>query len=124
MDAPLILIVDDDGILRDLCAEVLLAAGYQVSVATQGAEALTYTQRLQPALVLMDILMPVLDGLTACQHLKADPVTAQIPILLVSAQPQFANSAVPACADGVLAKPFTIYTLLARVQAFVACPAD
>lgn len=119
MDQRPILIVDDDGILRDMCAEALLYAGYQVIVATEGAEALTYTHRFQPALVLMDIRMPVLDGLSACQHLKANPVTANIPILLVSAHAQFTDPRVTACADGVLAKPFDIETLLTRVQELV-----
>jgi len=80
-----ILVVDDEALVRNMMCDGLAAAGYAVSAASSGEEAMTLVQAERPACILLDIMMPDLDGYDTCAALKADPKTASIPVLLVSA---------------------------------------
>jgi len=80
-----ILVIDDEALVRSMMCDGLAAAGYAVSAASSGEEALQVVQADRPECILLDIMMPDLDGYDTCAALKADPRTASIPVLLVSA---------------------------------------
>lgn len=120
MASPTILVVDDDPGIRAVCTDLLESEGYAVVPAGNGQEALTRTQTARPDVVLMDIMMPILDGVTACTRLKNDPSTARIPVALMSARGNLDRlSQELACCDAVLSKPFDIDQLLATVEQLV-----
>jgi CheY-like chemotaxis protein len=81
----IVLVVDDELLLRTMMSDGLEAAGHRVLTAASGEEALSMVKHEKPDCILMDILMPGLDGYATCAALKADPDTAHIPVLLVSA---------------------------------------
>ena len=81
-----VLVTDDSDDVR-LALQILLEdAGYEVIEATDGAEAVKLAQSDPPDLILMDVMMPVMDGFTALKHLKSDPVTKSIPVIMVTAR--------------------------------------
>ena len=80
-----ILVVDDEPLVRSMICDGLAAAGYAALAASSGEGALQVVQAERPACILLDITMPDLDGYDTCAALKADPQTASIPVLLVSA---------------------------------------
>jgi len=80
-----VLVVDDDEKNRRLLADMLDASGYTVRTANDGVEALEQAVAFQPEAILLDIMMPKMDGVEACRRLKADPATASIPVLLTTA---------------------------------------
>jgi CheY-like chemotaxis protein len=82
-----ILLVDDDPPSLDFLCEVLGSQGCTVFVATSGELALLTTARSLPDLVLLDVRLPGIDGIETCRRLKASPDTAEIPVLLISADP-------------------------------------
>jgi two-component system, OmpR family, alkaline phosphatase synthesis response regulator PhoP len=79
-----ILIVEDEADLLDLYQTKLIQAGHQVLIARNGAEGLVMVERHQPDLILLDILMPKLDGYTMLKKLKADKATKNIPVIIFS----------------------------------------
>lgn len=81
-----VLIVDDDPDMRSLYQLVLSNAGLEVIEARSGTEALSIVQSEMPALVLLDIMMPEMDGYEVCRQLRANPRSAKVPILLFSAR--------------------------------------
>lgn len=107
---PKILVVDDEALVRNMVCDGLAAAGYPVLTASSGEEALQVVEAERPACILLDIMMPDLDGYDTCAALKSDPKTASIPVLLVSAttNPQVMDLAKKAGAVGVLRKPVSI----------------
>lgn len=111
-----ILVVDDDAGIRDLLREVLVDCGYLVELAANGADALAAVRSDPPALVLMDLMMPILSGFEATAALKADAATAAIPIVAMSAGRtlQSLGPAVPV--DDYVAKPFDLPKLLATLE--------
>ena len=111
-----ILVADDQPQIRSLITAVL-GEGYQVIQADSGREALTVARKEMPDLVIMDILMPGMDGLTACSQLKADPATATIPVLVLTIIDYELNRrfAEDLGADGYITKPFTAEELRTAV---------
>ncbi len=85
---PRILVVDDNESLVRLVKGVLEREGYEILTAFDGVEGLELAQREQPNLIILDILMPRMDGYEVCQHLQADPRTQNIPILLLTVKGQ------------------------------------
>jgi len=81
---PVVLITDDDNALRSLLVMALKAEGYEIEEAINGEECLVKYARLQPDLVLLDALMPEMDGFRCCQHIRALPDRPQIPILMIT----------------------------------------
>jgi DNA-binding response OmpR family regulator len=115
MAGELILVVDDDPDTVDLLRCLLSDAGYEVAIA-DGDAALPLAQERQPHLILLDILLPGADGVEVIQRLRADPTTAHIPIIALSATPQWLP-ALPV--NDRLTKPFKLGHLLAKVRYWV-----
>jgi two-component system chemotaxis response regulator CheY len=108
-----ILVVDDTPEIRDLIADILTDEGYPVTCASNGSEALAIVERITPALVLLDLNMPVLDGRGFARALTDRSLS--IPILLLTAAGDAARCAQELGAIGLVAKPFTLGDLLAAV---------
>ena len=125
MSARTVLVVDDDDSIR-LVAEVALesVAGWKVLTAEGGAVGLELAAAHQPDVILLDVMMPGMDGPTTCRHLSEDPVTRDIPVILVTAKVQYRDR--EAWEDlpiaGVIPKPFDPMTLSADVSACSAGP--
>lgn len=81
-----ILIADDDNEMRETLSSMLEAEGYQVISAENGQEAIEMSRKELPALIMMDIHMPVMDGLRACKEIKADSVTKGIPVVMLTVE--------------------------------------
>ncbi len=113
-----ILIADDQAPIRSLITTVL-SKDYQVIQAATGTDALRMIREQKPDLVIMDILMPGMDGLTVCSQLKADPSTAKIPVLMLTIIDYELNRrfAENLGADGYITKPFTPDQLKQAVSA-------
>jgi len=81
-----ILIADDDNEMRETLSSMLEAEGYQVINAENGQEAVEMSRKELPALIMMDIHMPVMDGLRACKEIKTDSVTKGIPVVMLTVE--------------------------------------
>jgi diguanylate cyclase (GGDEF)-like protein len=117
-----IMVVDDQPDIRKLIEFHLKKIGYtQIIAAENGRQALDATARNIPDLVLMDIMMPVMDGLKTCAAFKKDPRLAEVPIIIVSALDDIRNKAAAygVGADDFLAKPLDTITLAARCRAVI-----
>jgi twitching motility two-component system response regulator PilH len=114
-----ILVVEDNQVDRSRLEKLLGDAGYQVSTAGNGTEALAAVKRSKPDLVLMDINMPGMDGFAATRALKGEAATKEIPVLLVTAKDQKADKAWGQMlgAQGYVTKPYTDEQLLSQVRA-------
>jgi two-component system alkaline phosphatase synthesis response regulator PhoP len=112
MDKRKILIADDEPSVR-LTVTRMLEKDYAVLEATDGVEAVAITKRERPHLILMDLMMPRMDGYTACSEIKADQVTKAIPVVMLTAVGHELNKkyAVEMGADGYITKPFAIQEL-------------
>ena len=112
---------DDDADIVRFVEVNLRLEGYQVVTARDGQEALTKALEIQPDVVLLDVLMPRIDGYTVCERLRADRRGAAIPVILVTANFITADQEVArqAGADDFVVKPFDPYELMARVKALI-----
>jgi CheY-like chemotaxis protein len=108
-----ILVVDDDDDLRELVAEILVEAGYRVVTASSGAEALVIMRSSAPAFIIMDLMMPRMNGWQLASTIDADPDLRDIPYGVVSAA--MPPPPPPAGAIAVLRKPLLTRELLATV---------
>jgi signal transduction histidine kinase len=113
-----ILIVDDTPANLGVLVETLGAAGYQLMVAEDGEEALTQTLQTRPDLVLLDVMMPGIDGFETCRRLKAQAHTRDIPVLFMTALNETADKVKAFAAGGVdyITKPIEHEEALARVR--------
>lgn len=113
-----ILIVDDEPNIASMLADVLTDAGYDIDTADNGRDALDAVHRDPPDLMLLDVQMPVLDGFAVASRLKADPATAAIPIIMLSAMEGRGARVIglESGAEEYLSKPFDQAELLARVR--------
>jgi CheY-like chemotaxis protein len=111
----LVLVVDDDLRFLQTIREVLQEDGYEVA-ASVGAQAVDVAGALWPDVILLDVMMPGMNGIDLSQHLRHHPRTATIPLIAISADPELLDSPLLAV-DGRLCKPFNneeLYGLLAR----------
>lgn len=117
-EKPLVLVVDDVPANRELLEEHLDRLGYDVRQARDGVEALELVAAEEPDLILLDIDMPRLDGITVCRRVKADPVTRLVPVVLLTAHQDRATRlrGLEAGADDFLTKPFDSAELLVRTK--------
>ena len=113
-----ILVVEDNEKNMKLFRDVLQATGYQMLEASSGGEALSLATERRPALVLMDIQMPDMDGIEALRRLRMDERTAAIPVLAVTAQAMRGDRErfIAAGFDGYLSKPIDVDELLETVR--------
>jgi len=118
----IVLIVDDEMFIVDFLTEVLEAVGYLV-YATADDAALQLARSVQPDVILLDILLPSMDGSALARLLRADPQTANIPIIAISALPDIRTHIARMDVDDYLAKPFDLGDLLDRVQHWQRQPA-
>jgi DNA-binding response OmpR family regulator len=116
-----ILVVEDEPILRDTIVYNLRAEGYDVLTAGDGATALDTAQRSRPDLVLLDVMLPVLDGLEVCRQLRQRGETTDVPILMLTARADETDKVVglELGADDYVTKPFSWRELRARVRALL-----
>jgi putative two-component system response regulator len=113
-----VLVVDDDPDARCLLSNILRAEGYSVHTESDGESALAALTRLQPDVVLLDVMMPDADGVEVCRRIKDNPETRLTPLLLVTALSGQRDRVrgLEAGADGFLTKPIDTSELLARVR--------
>ena len=114
-----ILVVDDEHDLVKLVKYHLEKEGYKVLTASNGEDALFLTRRERPELIILDIMLPGIDGLEVCKRLKADPELANIAIIMVTAKGEEVDITLglKLGADDYVTKPFSPKELLARIQA-------
>jgi len=118
---PLILVVDDSESNRDILDMRLRASGYEVIQAVDGEDALAVARREKPDLILLDVMMPKLDGFEVCRRLKADPALPFMPIILVTAKSDSKDivAGLDAGGDEYIAKPIDQAALMARVRSIL-----
>src|ERR1700730_16119260 len=112
-----ILVVDDEAILLETIAYNLEQAGYQVFTAADGASALEAARREKPDLLILDLMLPVIDGLEVCRQLRRDDEMSNTLILMLTAKSEEIDKVVglEVGADDYVTKPFGRHELLARV---------
>ncbi len=114
---PCILVVDDETDNRTLLALILRSEGFAVVTAATGEEALARVAEAPPDLILLDVMMPDLDGCQVAGRLRANPATRDLPIILVTARhDREAAMLLESKADSVLRKPFTRAEVCSRVR--------
>ena len=120
-ERPLILVVDDIEENIEIVRVRLEAQGYEIATAANGREALEQTRSLQPDLILLDIMMPEMDGIEVTKHLKSDENLRAIPIILLTAKSSIKDvvAGLDAGGDDYLTKPFEPATLVARVRSLL-----
>jgi two-component system alkaline phosphatase synthesis response regulator PhoP len=114
-----ILVVDDEEDILELVEYNLARQGFRVSPATTGEEAVAIARAQLPDLIVLDLMLPGVDGLDVCRILKNDPLTSQVPIIMLTAKTQEADvvTGLEVGADDYVTKPFSPRVLLARIRA-------
>ncbi|MDQ2808658.1 MAG: response regulator [Chloroflexota bacterium] len=117
-----LMVVDDEPMIRELCVDMLAGEGYDVITASNGREAVDLATSRRIDLVLMDIMMPVLDGLTACKMMHEDSRTRNLPVVIMSAAGNVRERMrdVQCLAAAILPKPFDFDELLQTVRYLTA----
>ena len=116
-----ILVVDDDVHVLKSITRVLEDADYEVLPASSGKEALEMIARQMPDMVILDIIMPEMDGIEVCRRIRADPFLARMPVLFLTAKgrPSDVAQGLDAGGDDFLVKPFEVIELPARIRALL-----
>jgi two-component system phosphate regulon response regulator PhoB len=114
-----ILVIEDDRSLAEVLTYNLKQAGYEVLVATDGQDGLLQAQIKSPDIVILDLMLPVIDGLDVCRRLRADASTRDMLILMLTAKSEESDQIVGFSlgADDYVAKPFSVKVLLERIKA-------
>lgn len=119
--SPKVLIVDDVPLNVELQKTYLLSAGYTVIVAMDGQEAMQKIEQEHPDLILLDVMMPKLNGFEVCKQIKSNPLTQFIPVVMVTALQEVEDKirGIEAGADDFISKPFNKMELMARVKSLL-----
>jgi two-component system, chemotaxis family, chemotaxis protein CheY len=121
MSSPLVLVVDDDPDILDAICDILEGEGYRVARARHGVEALDRVSQELPSVILLDLMMPVMDGLAFANALRQRPLPRRVPIVVISADGNPQRAAALG-AQAYLAKPFDIDALLSHVAHIAGQP--
>lgn len=118
MAKPTILVVDDEEDIRELISLNLTREGYEIIAVETGEEALAQARRGVATLIILDLMLPGIDGLEVCKRLKADPQTRPIPVVMLTAKGEEADivTGLELGADDYITKPFSGKVLVARVR--------
>jgi len=111
-----VLVVDDEWEIRDLLSQFLAEEGYEVILASNGEEAIELAERENPQVILLDIMMPDIDGIETCKRLKAKEKTRFIPVIMATALWDTYAEAIEAGAEDFVTKPFHLAELSFRVK--------
>ena len=113
----IILIVDDDPAGRQTLESILDGQGYRLEIAENGIEALEKARQLLPDVILLDVMMPGMDGFEVCGHIRSDPALAEIPVIMLTALDDKKSllDGLEAGADDYITKPYDRYELRARL---------
>lgn len=124
MTTPRILIVDDDPIIRHMLRMLLELEKYEVVEAGDGYDALRKVEEFQPDAMILDVMMPNMDGITACETIRAQPHMAHLPIIMLSGKtrPGAAEAGLAAGANVYLYKPMNTIQLLSNLRSLIASP--
>lgn len=119
---PRVLLVEDNEMNRDMLTRRLEKRGYSIVVAVDGAQGIATAQQLQPALILMDMSLPVMDGWAAASHLKSDPATRHIPVIGLSshAMAKDRERALAAGCNDYDTKPVDLERLITKIEQCLA----
>lgn len=114
-----ILIIEDDKALAEVLTYNLSRAGYEVLVARDGQDGLTQAQLKLPDLILLDVMLPVIDGLEVCRRLRSDPATRGTLVIMLTAKAEETDELIGFTlgADDYVTKPFSVKVLLERIKA-------
>jgi two-component system chemotaxis response regulator CheY len=118
-----ILVVEDDELLREALAEVLTDDGHEVRTATNGAEALGELERWEAEVIVLDLMMPVLDGFAFRDEQRRRDLRTDVPVLVLSAVRDLDGAAERIAAAASLPKPFRLEDVLASVSALLGARA-
>ena len=115
---PKILLVEDNEMNRDMLSSRLEKRGYALTIAVDGAQGVALAQSAHPDLILMDMSLPVIDGWEATKQLKADPATAGIPVIALTAHAMESDrqKAIAAGCDDFDTKPVELARLLVKIE--------
>jgi DNA-binding response OmpR family regulator len=121
MEKNRILIVEDEESLLKLESILLTSRGYRVTGVMDGMSALAEARRIRPDLIILDIMLPQMDGFEVCRQLKADPITAHIPVVMLTAKKnsQDMMSGQQAGCDAYITKPFKSSKILETIKHFL-----
>jgi two-component system alkaline phosphatase synthesis response regulator PhoP len=117
-----ILVIDDDAAILDMISQVLLDEGYEVVTASNGRTAIHYAVDYLPRLILLDLMMPEMNGWQVIEELRKYPETLSIPVILLSARREMANVASALEVSNYLEKPFDLDVLITRVETVLSSP--
>lgn len=118
-----ILVVDDEINITQILEFSIGAEGYEVITAQNGEEAIDKARREQPDLIILDIMMPIIDGYEACRILKANPLTKSIPVILLTAKGRDIDKRLgyEVGATDYIIKPFSPNKLIDRIHKLLSC---
>ena len=116
-----VLVIDDEEYIQHILNFSFGAEGYDVLTASDGEEGISKAKNERPDIIVMDIMMPKMDGYEACKRIKADPETKDIPVILLTAKGREADRKLgaDAGADDYVVKPFSPGRLIERVEGMI-----
>jgi len=117
-----VLVVDDEPLTQDLLRLMLEPAGFRVTGAEHGLEALQKVQESKPDIMILDVMMPYMDGITVCRKIRSNPETADLPIVMLSGKTHLnaVEEGIEAGANRYLAKPMSRNDLIQNLREVLA----